>query len=125
MTTLRYISRYEMILRPALLKRWASYGFFVGLLDGASQIQHPWQGYNSTLNLIDLLSMGIGFATIGLVSAALWNWAGKIRWDATPPPDRSRRQARDALPIAARSCEADPARVRPLRQDGGRRRHGA
>lgn len=67
-----------MILRRANLKRWAAYGCLAGLAMGALRLQYPWEGDGIRLNLIELFSMGLGYAFVGLVLGAIWNRVGKV-----------------------------------------------
>ena len=65
-------------VKPAHFEKWATFGFFIGAVNGVSQLRYSWEGDGIRLNLIELFSMGVGFGMIGIVMAALWNWAGKI-----------------------------------------------
>jgi hypothetical protein len=76
---IEFNSRSRMTtVRPAHLRTWAAYGFVFGLVMGALDLQ-PWEGDAIRINLITLLSMGIGNTMLAIFLAGLWNWAGRTK----------------------------------------------
>lgn len=59
--------------------RWAAYGLVFGLAYASLHLQYPWNGDAIRINLIDLFSMGIGYAIVAVFVAAIWNWFGTIK----------------------------------------------
>jgi len=62
----------------ANFKIWAAWGVVLGVLTTGSRLA-PWVGDNIRLNLIELFAQGIAFALFGVICAAIWNWAGRLK----------------------------------------------
>lgn len=64
--------------KRASLRTWAAWGCAFGVVFALLRLEQPWVDDGIRLNLISLVSMGLGYGFIGLVAAAIWNRAGRV-----------------------------------------------